>query len=427
MEIIMFYKSKTNVSVLQLGLLRAGYYSSEVDGIFGRETQDALNRLKSDYSIDENENDYSKILNVLKPFLSGYTTHIVKSGDSFYSIAKMHNTDIDSIKYANPYVKENNLIIGTKIIVPLGAYVTVTNLNYNSFLTECIITGIAVRYPFIQCVPIGKSVWGNMIYLLKIGAGDRQVFFNAEHHANEWITTPLVLKFIEDYAKVYLTGSGLASQNALNLYNSVTLFAVAAVNPDGIDIVNDAADPNMLKDVISFSQNYPSIEFPSGWKANANGVDLNLQYPAGWENAKKIKYSMGYTLPGPRDFVGQNPLEEPECRCVYDLTIQNQFVLTISYHTQGAVIYWKFLDYNPENSRKIGVRLADASGYELEDTPYSSGYAGYKDWFIQTYIRPGYTVEAGTGVNPLPIGDFDTLYAKNYPLMAQAFESAAEL
>ena len=71
--------------------------------------------------------------------------------------------------------------------------------------------------------------------------------------------------------------------------------------------------------------------------------------------------------------------------------------------------------------------LADASGYELEDTPYSSGYAGYKDWFIQTYNRPGYTVEAGTGVNPLPIGDFDTLYAQNYPLMAQALESAAEL
>ena len=41
-----------------------------------------------------------------------------------------------------------------------------------------------------------------------------------------------------------------------------------------------------------------------GWKANINGVDLNLQFPAGWENAKEIKYSQGFNKPAPRDFVG---------------------------------------------------------------------------------------------------------------------------
>ena len=54
--------------------------------------------------------------------------------------------------------------------------------------------------------------------------------------------------------------------------------------------------------------------------------------------------------------------------------------------------------------------MARASGYALELTPAESGYAGYKDWFIQTYNRPGYTVEAGSGVSPLPLSEFPKIW-----------------
>ena len=81
----------------------------------------------------------------------------------------------------------------------------------------------------------------------------------------------------------------------------------------------------------------------------------------------------------------------------------------------------------PEFSQEIGEELSKASGYELEITPSYSANAGYKDWFIQTYNRPGYTVEAGRGENPLPISDFDLIYNDNYPLMAQALESVIKL
>lgn len=53
------------------------------------------------------------------------------------------------------------------------------------------------------------------------------------------------------------------------------------------------------------------------------------------------------------------------------------------------------------------------AGYTLEDTPYGSSFAGYKDWFIQSYYLPGYTIECGLGSNPLPISQFDTIYAEN--------------
>ena len=109
--------------------------------------------------------------------------------------------------------------------------------------------------------------------------------------------------------------------------------------------------------------------FLVGWKANINGVDLNLQFPAGWENAKKIKYAQGFTTPAPRDFVGYGPLTEPEALTIYDFTLSHDFRLTISYHTQGKEIYWNFQNINPPRGYEIGKRFASSSGYVLADVP----------------------------------------------------------
>ena len=53
----------------------------------------------------------------------------------------------------------------------------------------------------------------------------------------------------------------------------------------------------------------------------------------------------------------------------------------------------------------------------MEETPSDSGYAGYKDWFIQEYDRPGYTIEAGKGINPLPMDQFDQIYRDNVGIL----------
>ena len=69
---------------------------------------------------------------------------------------------------------------------------------------------------------------------------------------------------------------------------------------------------------------------------------------------------------------------------------------------------------------QIGQQLADASDYALEDTPYNSSFAGYKDWFIQTFLKPSYTIEVGRGTSPLPVAQFPQIYRDNLGLMAMA-------
>ncbi|MBO5005156.1 MAG: hypothetical protein J6D03_07950 [Clostridia bacterium] len=156
------------------------------------------------------------------------------------------------------------------------------------------------------------------------------------------------------------------------------------------------------------------LNFYSGWYIfNTTGVDLNLQFPARWEEAREIKYSEGFTTPAPRDYVGLAPLTQPEPIALYNFTNVNNFRLTISYHTQGKEIYWRFLDFLPEDSLEIAREFSKVSGYTLSETPYRSSFAGYRDWFIQDFNRPGFTIEAGEGVSPLPISQFDTIYADN--------------
>ena len=105
-----------------------------------------------------------------------------------------------------------------------------------------------------------------------------------------------------------------------------------------------------------------------------------------------------------------------------EITAQIKPRLTLSYHSQGEVIYWKFLDLEPAGAEAIGRRFARVSGYTLEDTPFASGFGGYKDWFILTYDRPGYTVEVGQGTNPLPLADFDSIYEKNLGILTLGLE-----
>ena len=98
-------------------------------------------------------------------------------------------------------------------------------------------------------------------------------------------------------------------------------------------------------------------------------------------------------------------------------TRNHDFSLILAYHTQGEVIYWKYLDEEPEGARRIAEYFAKVSGYRIEETPAASGYAGYKDWFINFYDRPGYTIEAGLGENPLPMEQFSKIYKDNVGIL----------
>lgn len=413
------------VQMVQLALKRAGFNPFLLDGVFGGKTKSAVINFQKSRGLNPDGIVGKNTFSALRPFLVGYTVHTVQSGDTLYSIANTLGSTVALIENANPDVLQYNLQVGSRIIVPFNFSLVPVGIAYSSLLSELICEGLAVRFPFILLDVIGRSVLNKPIVMLKIGKGKNKVFFNASHHANEWITTPMALKFIEDYAKSVVNAEYLGRLNAESLFNNTTLFVVPMVNPDGVDLVTGAMerDTEIYYDVITLANNYPSIPFPTGWKANANGVDLNLNYPAMWEEAKQQKYLAGFTKPGPVNFVGESPLDQPESRAVYNISKKIEFELTVSLHTQGEEIYWRFGSYQPKDGRELGEKMAEVSGYTLTDPTEFQSYAGYKDWFIMTYLKPGYTIEVGRGVNPLPIEKFADFYpaVKNILLTALSY------
>lgn len=398
------------VQYLQLALTRAGYPTA-IDGSFGPSTCGMLNRfLQRDTGCTVTQ----EVWELLIPYLKGYTKHTVTAGDSFHRLAQKYGTTVERIRIANLDIDITNIPVGAILNIPFNYPVVSTEVPYTSLLNEYVIEGLAARYPFLGTGRVGKSVMGKPLLLLKIGRGKKQIFYNASFHANENITTPILLKFAEDYAQAFVGRESLYGADAQELFYNYQLNLVPMVNPDGVDLVNGyLAEGSYYNRAEEIAQNYPQIPFPSGWKANIDGTDLNLQFPANWLLARETKFAQGYTLPAPRDYVGEAPLSAPESRAIYDFTRENNFLLILAYHTQGEVIYWKYLDYEPDRSWQIAEYFSKVSGYAAEETPTVSGYAGYKDWFIMEYNRPGYTIEAGLGTNPLPISQFDRIYEDN--------------
>lgn len=289
---------------------------------------------------------------------------------------------------------------------------------------RCIDTILEITrtYPFCRSEELTTTAFGRPIRTLVIGNGPRKVIYSAAHHANEWITTPVLLKFAEELAEAIQNGGDIFGTNARELAEKATIYMVPMVDPDGVDLVTGAIEPGTLpyESARALADRYPSIPFPDGWKANLLGVDLNLNYPAGWLQAREIKFTQGYTRPGPRDFVGRAPLDQRETRALAEYTRFLDPELVLAYHSQGQVIYWQFGDEEVPGARALGERFATLSGYELADTPYESSFAGYKDWFIQEFRRPGYTIEVGMGDNPLPLSQFDKIYRDNLGILVTA-------
>lgn len=286
-------------------------------------------------------------------------------------------------------------------------------------LCERTILELVNTYPFLRTEVLTQTAYGRNLRTLVIGNGTRKVIYSAAHHANEWITTPVILKFVEEYAEALAAGGEIFGVKASELAAKTTIYTVPMVDPDGVDLVTGAigAGDAGFENALQMAQFYPDIPFPDGWKANLLGVDLNLQYPAGWLRAREIKFAQGFIRPGPRDYVGRAPLSQRESRALAGYTEYIDPALVLAYHSQGKEIYWQFLDYEVPGARELGEEFARVSGYTLSDVPYASGFAGYKDWFIQAFRRPGYTIEVGEGENPLPLSQFDEIYRDNLGIL----------
>lgn len=415
----------TDVMEVQSVLRKMGYDTGPADGVFGPAAKEAVAAFQRRFGLAPDGVVGPETYRILERFLLGYDLYPVRAGDTFFTIAGRYGTDPQAVAAANPDQNAGNLQIGRRIAVPYSFDVVSTDVSYTYGILMRNIQGLKARYPFLQVGSAGRSVLGRTLYTLRLGTGPNFVSFNAAHHALEWITSPLLMKFAENFLRAYARGEMLGGFNPRNIWNESSIFLVPMVNPDGVDLVLNGLQPDNpnYRNLLRWNGGNP--DFAQDWQANNRGVDLNHNYNAGWRLSKDAEEQYGITGPGPTRYSGPYPVSEPETQSMVRFTRSRDFRLVIAFHTQGRVIYWNFMDMAPDGAEEIGRKMAELSGYTLGQTSGIASYAGYKDWFIQDFRRPGYTVEVGLGKNPLPISQFDEIYRENEGLLLYAATATA--
>lgn len=412
--------SGTDVMEIQALLQKLGYDPGPPDGIFGPRMRAAVVSFQRNFGLTPDGVIGPATHRAMERFLLGYDRYTIRPGDTFYNIARRYYTNLTLLMAANPGLTPTNLQVGREIVVPYGIDVVDTNISYTYDILQRDIQGLKARYPFLQVGSAGKSVLGRDLTYIRLGTGPREVFYNGAHHSLEWITSPVLMKFVEDFARAYALGTTLRGFNPRTIASQASIYILPMVNPDGVDLVLNGLQPDnpYYNDLIRW--NNGSTDFSQDWQANIHGVDLNHNYNAEWETSKEYEAQYGITGPGPTRFGGPAPESEPESKAVADFTRNHNFRLVMAYHSQGQLIYWNFQNLAPPEARTIGQQLSRVSGYLLDETTGIASFAGYKDWFIQEYRRPGYTIEVGRGRNPLPISQFDTIYNDNLGMLLLA-------
>lgn len=279
---------------------------------------------------------------------------------------------------------------------------------------------IMTAYPVAESFEVTASLMGRPISGLKLGYGPKKLIVVGAHHALEWLTSLLLLRYCEEFCHALYSGSYLCSYDPAAISRAASVYIIPMLNPDGVALVTGAAQPADLCFLEAARMSGGFFEVSRLWQANARGVDLNHNYDALWEKGKLLEPFYGITGPGPTRFGGHSPHSEPEVRGLVDFVRQNDFNMAVALHSQGEVIYHRFGAITPKSSQGTAELLSAASGYMIDETEGIASMRGFKDWFILEFGRPGFTVEVGRGKNPLPLWQFDTIYPKLRELLLVA-------
>ncbi len=78
---------------------------------------------------------------------------------------------------------------------------------------------------------------GKELLEVRIGQGEKIIHYNGSFHANEWITTAVLMKWLNDFLLAVTNDRTLCGMDCMPYYRDMSISIVPMVNPDGVDLV----------------------------------------------------------------------------------------------------------------------------------------------------------------------------------------------
>ena len=268
-------------------------------------------------------------------------------------------------------------------------------------------------FPAARVFRAGKSALGKEIPALGMGRLKNASLFVGATHGEEWLTSLLLMRFAWEIAAAWTD----EAPSFAGVTQGKGLIIVPMLNPDGVEIALDGP-----RKAGPFRDRTEPLYRANGgkWQANARGVDINHNFDAGWNILREMETVSGITGPAATRYGGPYPHSEPETRGIINLIYAFQPRRLYSFHSQGEEIFWEYGGLQVPQAESIARALSALSGYTLVKNSGLASHGGLKDWFIQEFRRPGFTIEIGKGENPLPIEDLEPIYGRLLPLLTAA-------
>ena len=284
----------------------------------------------------------------------------------------------------------------------------IKDIQYDYITLKKAINALKDTYPFLHTEVIGKAVSGKDITAIKIGRADSYVLYAGAFHGSEHITINLLLKFVEQLCEALTSGNAIANFDARRIMMGRGLIIVPCVNPDGVEIsINGpSAGGYMAAKVAKLCLNGHKK-----WNSNMRGVDINHNFDADWSALHELEQKNGIYGPAMTRYGGHKPVSEPETAAMVELCNTYNIRHAVAFHSQGEVIYSGYNNITVPRMQKMAEIMSSISGYTLDNPEDLAVGGGFKDWFIQHFKRPAFTVEIGLGENPLPIENIKKIYS----------------
>ena len=269
------------------------------------------------------------------------------------------------------------------------------------------------NYPSMHLDSLGKTIDGRELYHVVVGnpSAPKKILVHGSIHSREYIVTKVVMREIASLLEMEKKESGYQGNSIKHLLQNTCIHFVPMLNPDGVSLVqnglNGIGSEELRKSVLEMAHATHLSSYFRLWKNNLRGVNLNKNFDVNWEQTVDKK---GY--PSKDEYKGSSAESEVESKALADLQRKENFSATISYHTQGEVIYWYFGEGSyVEEAKKLAEIIKKNSNYRMVNS-YRENYAGgFKDYMERKFNVPSVTVECGSGTSPVSEEQIDKIWA----------------
>lgn len=249
------------------------------------------------------------------------------------------------------------------------------------------------RFSFLIIKSAGQTESKRNLYYAKIGKGEKKIFYSGSHSGNDWLTSLMLMKFVEDLCICYEYNKSFSKVLVNDILNKYTFYIMPMVNPDGVELVVNG----LKKDNVYYEQllkwNNNSFDF-SNWNANIRGVDLNYNYDIYWNKWKAKEPNIGIFKPGPQNYCGEMPESEAETKAIVNLINNEEFSMVVCYHREEKAVY--YLKKQQSKFRNLKYLVSDKSVYSIGKKAISEHegfiYSSFREWFRAEFGKPAITI-----------------------------------